>query len=65
MRAVFFDVGEILVDETRAWGTWAEWLGVPSLTLFATLGAVIERRQDHRRVFEVLRAGFDYEGERA
>ncbi len=28
IRAVFFDVGETLVDETRAWGSWADWLGL-------------------------------------
>ncbi len=27
--AVVFDVGETLVDETREYGTWADWLGVP------------------------------------
>jgi hypothetical protein len=26
--AVVFDVGECLVDETREYGTWADWLGV-------------------------------------
>jgi len=26
---VVFDVGECLVDETREYGTWADWLGVP------------------------------------
>ena len=40
IAAVVFDVGETLVDETEAWGDWADWLGVPRLTLFAALGAV-------------------------
>ena len=31
IRAVWFDVGEALVDETREYGTWADWLGVPRL----------------------------------
>jgi HAD superfamily hydrolase (TIGR01549 family) len=44
--AVFFDVGETLVDETEVWGGWADWLGVPRLTLSAALGAVIERSRD-------------------
>ncbi len=30
IRAVVFDVGECLVDETREYGTWADWLGVPA-----------------------------------
>jgi HAD superfamily hydrolase (TIGR01662 family) len=59
IRAVVFDVGETLVDETDAWGDWADWLGIPRLTLFAVLGAVIERRGDHREVFEILRPGID------
>jgi hypothetical protein len=33
--AVVFDVGECLVDETREYGTWADWLGVPRHTFSA------------------------------
>jgi FMN phosphatase YigB (HAD superfamily) len=29
IKAVVFDVGETLVDETREYGTWADWLGIP------------------------------------
>jgi FMN phosphatase YigB (HAD superfamily) len=64
IRAVVFDLGETLLSEDRAWGSWADWLGVPRLTFAAALGAVIERGQDHREVFEVLRPGFDFERER-
>ncbi|MBI2780494.1 MAG: HAD family hydrolase [Chloroflexi bacterium] len=63
MEAVVFDVGETLVDETRAWGVWAEWLGVPPLTLAAALGAVIARGGDHREVFELFRPGMDVAAE--
>lgn len=63
IRAVFFDIGETLVDETHAWGTWCEWLGIPRLTLFGVLGQVIERRGDHREVFQILRPGLDVEAE--
>jgi HAD superfamily hydrolase (TIGR01662 family) len=59
IRAVVFDVGETLVDETDAWGDWADWLGIPRLTLFGVLGAVIARSGDHREVFEILRPGLD------
>src|SRR6266498_5194996 len=65
IKVVFFDVGETLVDETRQWGGWADWLGVPRLTFFAALGAVIERGQHHRRVFELVRPGFDLAREQA
>ncbi len=59
IRAVVFDVGETLVDETRHWGEWADWMGVPHLTFFGALGAVIERRGHHREVFQMVRPGFD------
>jgi len=32
IRAVVFDVGETLVDESREYGTWADWLGIPRHT---------------------------------
>jgi FMN phosphatase YigB (HAD superfamily) len=65
IEVVFFDVGETLVDETRQWATWADWLGIPRLTFFAVLGGVIERGEHHRRVFELLRPGIDVAAERA
>src|SRR5581483_3172729 len=59
IKVVFFDVGETLVDETRLWGGWADWLGVTRLTFFAALGAVIARGEHHRRVFDLVRPGID------
>ena len=59
VRAVCFDVGETLIDETRHWGEWADFLGVPRLTLFATLGATMWRGQPHRRVFDLFRPDLD------
>lgn len=46
LAAIFFDVGETLVDETEVWGGWADWLGVPRLTFFAAMGAVLARDRD-------------------
>ena len=54
-RWVCLDVGETLIDETRLWSLWADELGVPRSTLFAALGAVIERG-DHRDVFALVGA---------
>lgn len=65
IRWVFFDIGETLVDETRAWGEWADWLGVPRLTLFAALGIVIARNEHHLRAFEMVRPGIDVARENA
>jgi HAD superfamily hydrolase (TIGR01549 family) len=59
IRLVVFDVGETLVDESRMWGEWADWLGVTRLTLFAALGAVIAARQHHRQVFDLVHPGID------
>ena len=64
VNAVVFDVGETLINESRQWRMWAEWLNIPEDVLFAMLGAVIERGEHHRRVFELLRPDFDLEAAR-
>jgi HAD superfamily hydrolase (TIGR01549 family) len=64
IRAVVFDVGECLVDETREYGTWADWLGVPRHTFAAVFGAVIAQGRDYRDVFQEFRPGFDLYAER-
>lgn len=61
IRAVWFDVGEALIDETREYGTWADWLGVPRHTFSAVFGAVIARGEDYRQVFQHFQPGFDLE----
>jgi FMN phosphatase YigB (HAD superfamily) len=64
LRAVFFDVGETLVDESREYGTWADWLGVPRHTFSSVFGAVIVRGGDYRETFQHFRPGFDLGVER-
>lgn len=64
IKAVVFDVGEVLVDETREYGTWADWLGVPRHTFAAVFGAVIARGQDYRETFQVFAPGFDLAAQR-
>ena len=64
VRAVWFDVGETLIDESREYGSWADWLGVPRHTFSAVFGAVIARGGDYREVFQYFRPGFDLEKER-
>jgi HAD superfamily hydrolase (TIGR01549 family) len=63
IQAVVFDVGETLVDETRAWGAWADHLGIPRLTFFATLGAAIAGGRHHRDPIRLLRPDVDIEVE--
>ena len=65
INAVVFDVGETLVDETREYGTWADWLGVPRHTFSSVFGAVIALGMDYREAFGYFRPGFDLETERA
>ncbi len=60
IRAVCFDVGETLIDETREWNGWADFLGVPRLTLFTALGVTMSRGQSLRRVFEIFRPDLDF-----
>ncbi len=64
IRAVWFDVGETLIDESREYGTWADWLGVPRHTFSAMFGAVIARGGDYREVFQHFRPDFDLGKER-
>src|SRR5206468_5596480 len=64
IRAVVFDVGETLVNETTEYNAWADWLGVPRHTFSAMFGAVIARGEDYRQVFQHFRPGFDLDKER-
>jgi FMN phosphatase YigB (HAD superfamily) len=56
MKAVVFDFGYTLVNEDRVFRTKAAQLGVAETDFFAALGAVIERRLDHKLVYERLGA---------
>jgi HAD superfamily hydrolase (TIGR01549 family) len=64
IKAVVFDVGETLVDETREYGTWADWLGVPRHTFVSVFGSVIASGKDYRETFQVFQPGFDLTKER-
>src|SRR5918992_3183571 len=65
ITAVFFDIGETIVYESREYGTWADWLGVPRHTFSAVFGAVIARGMDYRETFQVFAPGFDLDKARA
>jgi HAD superfamily hydrolase (TIGR01549 family) len=63
-RAVVFDIGETLSDETRSWGAWADWLGVPRFTFFALVGTLIAEGRSYQDVFPIVRPDADIEKER-
>jgi HAD superfamily hydrolase (TIGR01509 family) len=54
LKAVVFDVGETLVDETGLWERAADAAGVPRFTLMGVLGGLAARGERHGRVWEVL-----------
>jgi HAD superfamily hydrolase (TIGR01549 family) len=59
IRAVCFDVGETLIDETRHWMEWAAFLNVPPMTLFTAIGVLMERGDSFRRMFEIFKPELD------
>jgi HAD superfamily hydrolase (TIGR01509 family) len=54
VAAVFLDVGETIVDESRGWLHVADRAGVPALTLLGVLGGLAARRANHKRVWEIV-----------
>jgi HAD superfamily hydrolase (TIGR01549 family) len=69
IRSVVFDVGETLLDDTllddtREFGAWADWLGVPRHTFSAVLGAVTAQGRDNAETFQYFAPGFDLAAER-
>ena len=65
LKAIFFDVGETLIDETRLMHGWADTLGVDRAEFLSVLDDVIFRNEPIRRVFERMRPGFDIAAARA
>jgi HAD superfamily hydrolase (TIGR01549 family) len=59
IRAVFFDVGETLIDETRMLHGWADHMGVGRAQFIAELDDVIARREHIRSVFKRLNPDYD------
>lgn len=58
---IVFDIGEVLVDETRVWAVWADLLGVSPFTLAAVLGAAIVQGEDHQVAFPHLAPNVDWQ----
>ena len=54
LRAIFFDVGETLVDESRYWRVLADRVAVPPHVLWAALGVTIARGEEHTELWRHL-----------
>ena len=54
LKAVFFDVGETLVDEERWWRELARRSGLQPHVVWAALGVTIERGEEHHALWEHL-----------
>ena len=54
LKAVFFDVGETLVDEERWWRVLAERSGLQPHVVWAALGVTIELGEDHNELWRHL-----------
>jgi HAD superfamily hydrolase (TIGR01549 family) len=65
IKAVVFDVGETLIDETRIWSRWAGRLGVSPFVLMGALGGMAALDRPHVEAFELIRPGFDLDAEEA
>src|SRR5262245_14777367 len=62
VKAVFFDIGETLINETRLWSALADWLGIPKMTFFALLGGLISQGRQHRELLEIVRPDLGWKG---
>ena len=54
VRAVFFDVGETLVDEEHYWRVVAEAAGIGPHVVWAALGVTIARNEEHWELWRHL-----------
>jgi HAD superfamily hydrolase (TIGR01509 family) len=54
LKAVVFDVGETLVDETGMWERAADAARVPRFTLMGVLGGLAARGEHHDRLWQLL-----------
>jgi FMN phosphatase YigB (HAD superfamily) len=65
IEGVVFDVGYTLIDETRRWREWAEWLEVGAEELWVSMRSVIAEGVHHVEALRRLHPGFNLEEARA
>ncbi|WP_327141457.1 HAD family hydrolase [Nocardia sp. NBC_01327] len=63
IKAVVFDVGETLIDETRIWSRWADRLGIPGFALLGVIGGMAATGRPLTDAFELLLPGVDLDRE--
>lgn len=63
IRAVVFDIGETLTSDTRYWADWAHWLGIPTHTMSALVGAVLAQGLDNAEAIRIIKPGCDVPAE--
>ncbi len=59
METIVFDVGETLTRDDRHWRSWADWLGIPTHTVSALVGAVTAQGRDNNDALRLLKPGMD------
>ncbi|MEV7401566.1 HAD family hydrolase [Streptomyces sp. NPDC091267] len=59
METIVFDIGETLIRDDRYWASWANWLGVPTHTLSALVGAAVVQGRDSADALSILRPDID------
>ncbi|WP_290055595.1 HAD family hydrolase [Amycolatopsis solani] len=64
VRAVVLDIGETVLDDTREWHAWADWIGVGRHTFSTVLGAVTAAGRDNAETFRYFKPDFDVAAER-
>ena len=65
IRAVVFDVGETLIDESRLWLRWAKRLNLPPLTFLGVLGGCAALGRSYADAFEIVQPGIDVDAQEA
>jgi HAD superfamily hydrolase (TIGR01549 family) len=65
IRAIFFDVGETLIDEHRLYRDYAMRMGVTYEYFMERIEAAMARREPVKNVFAAVKPGFDFKAARA
>jgi hypothetical protein len=62
--SLLFNVGETLLDDTREFNAWADWVGVPRHTFSSLIGVVVAQGRNNAEAFQHIRPGIDLAAEK-